>query len=48
MKDAQVRVDHNVAWVVGPEQIQGRPNVFEKQGGTWLLVHHQGSRPPTP
>jgi ketosteroid isomerase-like protein len=61
MTDAQVRVDHNVAWIVGEEHIQARPvggevvtwrglatNVFEKQGGTWLLVHHHGSRPPTP
>ena len=61
MKDAQVRVDHNVTWIVGPEQIQARrvggevvtrtalaTNVFEKQGGNWLLVHHHGSSPPTP
>ena len=61
MQDAQVRVDHNVAWIVGAEQIQARPvggevvtwtglatNVFEKQGGTWLMVHHHASRPPTP
>ena len=61
MKDAQVRVDQNVAWIVGPEQFQGRrvggeavtftalgTNVFEKQGGNWLMVHHHGSRPPTP
>ena len=61
MKDAQVRVDQNVAWIVGAEQVQGRreggeavtsmvlgTNVFEKQGGNWLMVHHHGSRPPTP
>ncbi len=61
MKAAQVRVDHNVAWIVGAEQIQARPvggevvtwtglatHVFETQGSTWLLVHHHGSRPPTP
>ena len=23
-------------------------NVFEKQGDNWLMVHHHGSRPPTP
>jgi len=61
MKDAQVRGDQNVAWIVGAEQVQGRreggeavtsmvlgTNVFEKQGGNWLMVHHHGSRPPTP
>jgi ketosteroid isomerase-like protein len=61
MKDAQVRVDQNVAWVVGSEPLQARrvggevvtstalvTNIFEKQGGTWLMVHHHASRPATP
>jgi ketosteroid isomerase-like protein len=61
MKDAQVRLGQDVAWIVGHEHIQGRrpggevvttpslaTNVFEKQGDNWLMVHHHGSRPPTP